>query len=135
MTMSESKKTILIVDDDAELREGLVSLFEDENLKLEQASNGEEALAVIASCTIDLVITDILMPLMDGIELTLKLKAIQPDLQVILISGGGRQLESHHKYDYLALGKKLTSNQHVLKKPFSAQALIDLSSQLLARQV
>ena len=124
--MLENNKTILVVDDDAELRQGLLSLLEDEGFYLEHADSGETALAIVEKISIDLLITDILMPEMDGIELTLKAKKIQPDLKVILISGGGRQLDNVSQYDYLSVGKKLTATDFILKKPFAPQELIDM---------
>lgn len=129
--MSAKNKTILVVDDDEDLREGIVSLFEDEELNIEQAGNGEEAYSKILSKSIDLVITDVLMPVMDGIQLALKIRESNPGLYVILISGGGRQLEDHSQFDALCDDEFLIDTECVMKKPFPPQKLIDTVFNLL----
>ena len=76
-----------------------------------------------------MLISDILMPNMDGIELVSKAAQKYPSLKFILISGGGRQLSS--EYDYLDAAKKITNIKHVLKKPFPPSELIALIDELL----
>lgn len=69
----EDRTTILVVDDNQELREFIVSRLSD-YFKIVQASNGQEGFALAQSCLPDLIISDVMMPIMDGLTLTKKLK-------------------------------------------------------------
>jgi DNA-binding response OmpR family regulator len=72
--MSGDKKTILVVEDDTHIREIIKIVLEMENFKVIEASNGREALDVVSHTIPDLIITDIMMPEMDGIQFYLTLK-------------------------------------------------------------
>lgn len=129
--MSNKQKNILLVDDVEDIREGISEILQDDGYSISTASNGKEALRILRNRPIDLVITDILMPEMDGLELIEKTKDLYlPDLEFILISGGGRRLTSD--YDYLEVTKKLTGISNVLKKPFHPDKLIKMVNNLLA---
>lgn len=129
--MSNKKNNILVVDDVKDVREELSNILQDEGYNVITASNGIEALQVLKAQQIDLLITDILMPEMDGIELVDKAKELYlPDLQYILISGGGRKLAGD--YDYLDVTKKLTGVSTLLKKPFKPDELIEMVINLLS---
>lgn len=129
--MSNSKKNILIVDDFDDVRLGLLQVLQDEGYNVSNAPNGIEALKKIKKDRIDLLITDILMPEMDGIELVNQANELGlPDIQYILISGGGRKLSGG--YDYLETTKKLTGINNLLKKPFRTEDLISMVDKLLA---
>ena len=80
---------ILVIDDDATIRRMLHTLLEREGHEILEASNGKEALRLHRVSPVELVITDILMPEMDGLELILALRRQAPDLRVIAMSGGG----------------------------------------------
>ena len=80
---------ILIVDDEKIEREGLkylLSMDEGER-KVFEASNGKQALQILRTEEIQLLLTDIKMPHMDGLELSRKAKEEKPDLQVVIFSG------------------------------------------------
>lgn len=81
--------TILIVDDEYLIADILGFALEDEGFSVEKASNGRKALEVLQEKRVDLVITDYMMPLLNGEELVLAIrKELQlPDLPVILMSG------------------------------------------------
>lgn len=81
--------TILVVDDEASIRQSLSGLLSDEGFELLTASNGYEALKVIDSESPDLVLLDIWMPGMDGIETLKEIKKESPYIQVIIITGHG----------------------------------------------
>lgn len=79
---------ILIVDDDPEVREILAETLLEFGYGVVQAASGEEALPILgARQDIDLVITDVRMPGMSGLELVEHARAFSPSLRVILISG------------------------------------------------
>ena len=79
---------VLVVDDNAGFRESLLSLLEAGNLQVVgEAGSGAEALSMAASLRPDVVLMDVRMPTMDGIEATRRLKTDFPDLGVVALSG------------------------------------------------
>ena len=80
---------ILIVDDEKNIRSGLQIAFEDEGYDTFEAADGQEAWKIINKNTIDLVITDLRMPVMSGYELLKKINAAYPTLPVIVLTGHG----------------------------------------------
>jgi two-component system cell cycle response regulator len=110
------KLRVLIVDDDkvlgSVLKEGLMA-FE---YPCENASNGETALGMISSMPFDIMVTDIIMPGMDGLELTYKVKQLRPEIAVIVMTGF-QQEESYNR----AIGYGASD---FIKKPFSIAELI-----------
>lgn len=115
--------TILLVDDDIDFRESLADILEDRGFSVLQACNGIEGLRFFKNHSVDLVISDVLMPDEDGTILIRKIKAASPAAKVIMISGGGRISADR----YLEMVDMLGADD-VLKKPFSSEqifALID----------
>jgi len=84
-----SKPTILVTDDEKSIRNSLREILEFENYTVIEAEGGESAVSRVRSTDIDLMILDIKMKGMDGIEVLEKVKEIQPNLPVIMISGHG----------------------------------------------
>lgn len=80
---------ILIVDDEADIRTSLAGILEDENYTVKTAASGPEALEIITQQVPRLVLLDIWMEGMDGLEVLSRLKRRVPDLPVIMISGHG----------------------------------------------
>jgi two-component system nitrogen regulation response regulator NtrX len=80
---------ILIVDDEADIRAALSGLLEDEGYTTRQAANGQDALDMVSDKQPDLVLLDIWMDGMDGLECLSRLKRRAPDVPVIMISGHG----------------------------------------------
>jgi two-component system response regulator HydG len=85
--MSEQKLSILIVDDEQVVRDSLVHWFSEEGYEVEASDNANGALSKLAGREFDLVIADIRMPGMDGIELLEKIKSEQLDTSVIVMTG------------------------------------------------
>ncbi len=85
---------ILIVDDEEGLRKGLSRLLEDDGYTVVCAEDGEKALDIIRSMHIDLILTDMRMPGMSGIELLKKVRKIRGDIGVIILTGYG-EIESY----------------------------------------
>lgn len=79
-------RKILVVDDENIIRESLVFILRKENFEVDEAANGREALEKIMSINYDLLITDIEMPEMKGIELLEKVRQLSPNTFVILIT-------------------------------------------------
>ena len=79
---------VLVVDDNAGFRDSLVSLLDtDELMVVGQAGNGADALLLIASTEPDVVLMDVRMPTMDGIETTRRLKAMDPNIGIVALTG------------------------------------------------
>lgn len=117
---------ILLVDDDDGLRRALRRALEREGYLVVEASNGKHALDRLKETAVDLVITDIIMPESEGIELALILHKTQPRLPVIAISGGGNWTPEFH----LSIAKKAGA-LHAFEKPFAVEDLLKKVSELL----
>ena len=83
------KKTILIAEDDLNVGESLRSLLKKKGYTIRLAQNGKEALQLFRQGSADLLITDLVMPKMDGIELLEAVKSLKPEAEVIVISAQG----------------------------------------------
>ena len=80
---------ILIIDDERAIRNVLKDILSNEGFKVEEAADGEEGLKKFTSNTYDVVLCDIKMPKLDGIEFLQKVTESNPDVPVIMISGHG----------------------------------------------
>lgn len=81
---------ILIIDDEEDICEMLETLFRKEGFETMSAGNGREALKLMEREEFDLMITDIVMPEMEGISTIIETQKEQPDMKIFAISGGGR---------------------------------------------
>ena len=122
-----SDKSILIVEDDHELREALADTLELDGFKVETATDVNVALALVENQDIGLVISDVQMEPLDGIDLLSRLKALHPELPVVLMTGYGtiqKAVEAMH------LGAS-----HYLVKPFAPSTLVETVKGLLPTQM
>ena len=85
--MMEKRSTVMVVDDDVMFNQSLVFLLECLRVEAVQADAALQALKIILTTDIDIEISDVYMPGMNGLELLRKIKQLKPDLPVILISG------------------------------------------------
>ena len=105
--------TVLLIDDNSQVRQTVRHILESWKLNVIEAADGKIGLALFCSHKPEFVITDIVMPEMDGIETIRKMRAIDPQAKIIAMSGGGDD-----KYpDPLALATELGAIA-VLEKPF-----------------
>lgn len=118
---------IIIVDDEISFTQGLQLVLEHKGYSVDVADNGSSAIKLFKSHTYELVVTDIIMPEMDGIELILKLTKEYPDVKIIAISGGGRISASGH----LDAAQKIGADE-VLAKPFTTKQLLDTIQKVCA---
>jgi len=109
---------ILVIDDDEQYRALVLRMLEADEHRVLDAS-AEEGYNIFLSEDPDLVITDILMPQTDGIELITRLRKINPDLPIIAISGGGKCPARL----YLSSSKHLGATR-TLPKPFRREELL-----------
>ena len=84
-----SAGSVLIVDDEAEIRESLRTLLELEGYEVETASTGEEGLSRIGERTFDLVLLDVALPDRNGLDILVDLRAIDPVMSVVMITAYG----------------------------------------------
>jgi DNA-binding response OmpR family regulator len=85
--MSARSKTILLVDNERPVLDLLTLILETDNHRCHQACNGAEALEIFRQQHFDVVITDFKMPVMDGFEFVRAIRALRPEIKVILSSG------------------------------------------------
>ena len=85
----QNMATILIIDDEKAIRKTLVEILGFEGYKLDEAADGEEGLKKFSEKSYDLVLCDIKMPKLDGIEFLEKAREVNPDVPIIMISGHG----------------------------------------------
>jgi putative two-component system response regulator len=83
----EPSATCLIVDDDPRIRQVLVHLMKHDGFRCLEASDGIEALRVVAAEPVTLVMADVEMPLMNGVALLHELQRLYPDIAVVMITG------------------------------------------------
>jgi two-component system response regulator HydG len=80
---------ILVVDDEHGILQSLKKIYERENFRVSITDSGEEALEIVRSERVDLVLSDIMMPKMSGIELLRAVKAISPSIEVVMMTAFG----------------------------------------------
>src|SRR6058998_4325090 len=88
-TPSSSQGCVLIIDDEAEIRESLQTLLEFEGYEVETAANGAQGISKLSDRPFDLVLLDLALPDRNGLELLPELRAIDPQISVIMITAYG----------------------------------------------
>lgn len=124
MIMYPMPSTILIVDDDPHIRQLLVFAFGKAGLETIEAADGEEALTQVERQRPDLVILDINMPRMDGLEVCRRLRA-QDDVPIFFLSSRDDEIDR-------VLGIELGGDDYVVK-PFSPREVVARSMAILRR--
>lgn len=94
--MENGKKRILIIEDDEEMRSLLKDFFEEDGFEIDSVSNGSEAFRKVARESFDLIITDIRMPGLTGLDILPGIRKLQPEVSIIVITAFGSQ-EVHRK--------------------------------------
>lgn len=109
--------TILLIDDEDQARTLFQVALEGAGYRVLTAENGKHGLRLLQHQEADLILVDIFMPEMDGLEVIRLLRTSRPAIKIIAISGGSGER------DYLDTAKYLGAND-TLKKPFSLQELL-----------
>ena len=117
-------RRVLIVDDDPHIREVLTFAFAKSGVETVEASDGEEALMLIGRDPPDLVVLDINMPRMDGLEVCRRLRA-QGDLPILFLSSRDDEIDR-------VLGIELGADDYVVK-PFSPREVVARAQAILRR--
>jgi len=121
------KKRILLVEDDSRLRKILNLLLARSGFTVLTAADGSEALGIMAEATVDLVITDLIMPKMEGVETILAIRRDRAQLPIVAMSGGG----FCPAYNYLRIARSAGACR-LLEKPFGFDELMNTVGELLA---
>ena len=137
--MNQAKEPIIrsvIVDDDRTIGEVLKDLITKEHVSVNVFNDGLEAIEFITRESIDVVITDLLMPRIGGMEVLRQAKAMNPDVVVIIITGHGSletAIEAIHEgaYDYIKKPFKLQEMEIVFNNAVEKVNLIRKNKQLL----
>ena len=119
---------ILVVDDNAMMRGMIRDMLDIGGYAVIVADQGKAALSLIRKDSPDLVITDILMPEMDGMETILEIRERYPKMRIIVISGGGAGLRDK---DLLETAESFNL-MGTLEKPFTTEKLLDVVGKALA---
>lgn len=119
---------ILVVDDDADVRELLCRTLEQNGYAAAAACGGAQALRQASDDAPDLVITDVVMPGMDGFEVLRRLRDLVPRAGVLVMSGGGRLGLDLYMETARSLGASA-----VLRKPFTRSEMLDAVRRALPR--
>lgn len=121
-------KRILVIDDEELTLNLLKTILEEEGYEVVEAYNGEDGLALFRHQPTDMIITDMVMPVKDGLKTILEVREIDKTIPVIAISGGG----AITKERYLSIAGCL-ENVHALAKPFSREELLEQVEKLINR--
>ncbi len=119
-------KHILVVDDDEMMRSYLKELLLIHDFKITEAENGKLGLKAFRENTPDLVLTDIIMPEMEGISFIRELRAHNSDIPIIAMTGN-----VHGKMEeYLDISSQLGADE-ILRKPIKSQEFLDTINRLI----
>ncbi len=118
-------KRVLVIEDDPAMRDMVEIFLQKSGFHTACAEDGKKALRLFQSESFDLVITDMVMPEMEGIETIQELRKLRPDIKIIAMSGGALGSPA-----YLGAARHLGANL-TLKKPFQHAALIEAVTSLI----
>ncbi len=124
--VNKKAKRILVVDDHKNTRVLVIELLSTMGYTILEAQDGEEAMKLVDIGPIDLVMTDLKMPKMDGIQLTRAIRRIRPDLPIIVYS-------AHRFIDTAPAALKAGANDY-LAKPFLRTKIEQTVERLLKEQ-
>lgn len=110
---SQNQVSILVAEDNPSVREFIVRALSGVGYKITQVSDGQEALDILSRESFSVLVTDIVMPNVDGIALALKAVRLFPELRIVMISGYAQERMRAHNLEVLV--------HRVIAKPFSVE--------------
>lgn len=124
--MANKSRTILIADDEPKVAETLRMILERAGYRTLIADNGEDAARMISESFPDVVLLDVILPRMDGVEVAIQACRAAPNCKVLLFSG------RPDAADLLAQANKRGYNFEILAKPTRPNELLDKIKELLS---
>ena len=118
---------ILIIDDEPQILRLLSLVLSKKGYRVSAADSGRRALELLGSGSVDLVLTDIFMPDMDGLEMVMHCRQHHGDVPIVAMSGGGHQPGN---LDGLAVAREMGATA-ALAKPVDTVDLLDTVADLL----
>jgi CheY-like chemotaxis protein len=129
-------QNVLVIDDELDVRDAIKRVLERAGYSVRATAGADEALAELRRCHADVVITDIIMPKINGVEAIESIRREFPGVRVIAISGGGNfgitayQPTAITTSAYLAAAERAGAHR-VLTKPFESKDLLQAVEQVL----
>ena len=122
----KKEATIMVVDDEENMRESLKDIFEEEGYKIILSDSGKDAIKKIEKYEINVVVSDVRMPEMDGFELLHEIKKIKPEIPFIMITA----------YSTTKLGVRAMKEgaKDYIEKPFDPDELLIIISKIIKQQ-
>ncbi len=122
-------KTVLVVEDEQGIRDAMAKILSKEGYQVLTACNGEEAVDIVQKDPVDLVLTDLKMPKIDGAELLKIVKTISPDVEVLLITGHGTvdiavEVMKEGAYDFIQKPFNKVTVLKIIKKALEKRSLV-----------
>jgi two-component system response regulator HydG len=124
--MPETPAHILVIDDDKAMRDACFQILSRQGYRVELAASAKQGLALLERLSFDTILLDLVMPDMDGLEALKKIRALDPDVEVIIITGYGT-IQS-------AVESIKAGAFHFLSKPFVPDDLRNLVSRALGKR-
>ena len=124
--MSEAPAHILVIDDDKAMRDACFQILSRQGYRVELAASAKQGLSLLERLSFDTILLDLVMPDMDGLETLKKIRALDPDVEVIIITGYGTIQAAVESIKAGAF--------HFLSKPFVPDDLRNLVSRALGKR-
>ncbi len=124
--MEFKKPVILVVDDESDVCEMIVTILYEEGYVIDMANSGKDAVKKVKDGNVDFVLLDIMMPEMDGIETLQQIKAVRPDIPVVMITAYATLKTAQEAlrlgaYDYITKPFNLECVKEVIKQGIEEQ--------------
>ena len=119
---------ILVIDDNDEFKKMTCEILKSAGYETLSASNGKEGIKLCHAHLVDLIVTDLLMPDMDGIETIRAMKNANPDAKFIVVSGGGSGGSGD---EYLESVQVMFDIKHTFSKPFDMDQFLQAVKELV----
>jgi two-component system, cell cycle response regulator CpdR len=116
-TTPETTARVLVAEDNPAVREFITRSLLSAGYKITAVADGQQALDMLAQEKFDVLVTDIVMPNLDGIALALKAVRLFPDLRIVMISGYAQERMRAHNLDALV--------HRIIAKPFSLEEICE----------
>jgi CheY-like chemotaxis protein len=115
--------SILVAEDDGAVREFIARALRRDGHEVETVTDGQQALSALQARRFDMLLTDIVMPELDGITLALKVSSDFPDMPILLMTGYAAEQQRAHNLDALI--------NDVISKPFTLEDICAMVNRTL----